>query len=35
VTYARSGEVRMVGVSLGILAVIAMGVVSAIVTDAG
>jgi uncharacterized membrane protein len=35
VTYARSGEVRMVGVSLGILAVIAIGVVSAIVTDAG
>ena len=31
VTYARSGEVRMLGVSLGILLVILIGIVSAIV----
>ena len=32
VTYARSGEVRMLGVSLGILLVILIGVVSAALT---
>lgn len=34
-TYARSGEVRMVAVSVGILVVIAIGVVSALASDAG
>ena len=33
VTYVRSGEVRMVLISLAILAVIAIGVVSATLTD--
>ncbi len=32
VSYVRSGELAMVGVSLGILAVIAIGVVSAVLT---